>query len=139
MFDVASSQSGAVVSIATSNDENFPASTVIDGNDKTFWMTTGLYPQSFVITFPQTVEIKGMQLISFGIKYLVVEKSSSNHPIDFDPISEKTLTSDERKLQKSDISFNKTHSVRHIKITILSGYDSFASVHHVRVDGKAPR
>jgi hypothetical protein len=31
MFDVASSQSGAVVSIATSNDENFPASTVIDG------------------------------------------------------------------------------------------------------------
>jgi hypothetical protein len=53
-------------------------------------MTTGLYPQSFVVTFPQTVEIKGMQLISFGIKYLVVEKSSSSHPIDFDPISEKS-------------------------------------------------
>ena len=53
-------------------------------------MTTGLYPQSFVITFPQTVEVKGMLFISFGIKYLVVEKSSSNHPIDFDPIVEKS-------------------------------------------------
>ena len=31
MFDVASAQSGAVVTIATSNDENHPASTIIDG------------------------------------------------------------------------------------------------------------
>ena len=53
-------------------------------------MTTGLYPQSFVISFPQNVEVKGMQLISFGVKYLVVEKSSSTYPVEFDPIIEKS-------------------------------------------------
>jgi hypothetical protein len=59
-------------------------------NDGTFWMTTGLYPQSAVITFPQQVEIKGMQLLSLGVKYIVIEKSSSGHPVEFDLISEKS-------------------------------------------------
>lgn len=31
MFDVAAAQSGTVVSLATSNDEDHPASTIIDG------------------------------------------------------------------------------------------------------------
>jgi hypothetical protein len=31
MFDVASVQTGTIVSIATSNDENHPASNIIDG------------------------------------------------------------------------------------------------------------
>jgi hypothetical protein len=53
-------------------------------------MTTGLYPQSAVIKFPQQVEIKGMRLLSLGVKYLVIEKSSSGHAVEFDLISEKS-------------------------------------------------
>ncbi len=49
------------------------------------------------------------------------------------------LSNEERKLQKTDLQFNKTYTARHIKITIVSGYDSFASIHHVNIDGKAPR
>jgi heat shock protein beta-11 len=88
MFDLASSKTGAFVSCATSNDEDHPASNIIDGNDSTFWMTTGLYPQVVVITFPQQVEIKSIHIKCTGIKYCVLESSSKNHPTDFEPIAE---------------------------------------------------
>jgi hypothetical protein len=62
-MDFAASGSGTVVSIATCNDENHPASNIIDGDENTFWMTTGLYPQSFVITFPQIIEFRSLQVL----------------------------------------------------------------------------
>ncbi len=89
MIDVAAASTGAVVSIATSNDENHPASNIIDGDESTFWMTTGLFPQAFVISFPSMVEFRALQLRSTGVKYVVIEKSANNHPIDFEPIAEK--------------------------------------------------
>ena len=48
--------------------------------DQTFWMTTGLYPQSLIISFPQSVEVNGIQITGSGsnltgwfIKYLVLK------------------------------------------------------------------
>ena len=48
---------GAQVITATSSDENYPASNIIDGEDKTFWMTSGMFPQAFVVSFPQPISV----------------------------------------------------------------------------------
>ena len=55
-----------------SNDENHPASDSIDGNEKTFWMTTGLFPQTIVLTFPHTIDIRSIKLTAFGSKLIYV-------------------------------------------------------------------
>ena len=89
MLDVATTQAGAFISIATSNDENHPASNIIDANENTFWTTTGLYPQSFVVTFQQLTDFRAIQIVSSAIKHVVIEKSVNSHPIDFEPIAEK--------------------------------------------------
>ncbi len=36
--------------------------------DQTFWMTTGLYPQSLIISFPQSIEVKGIKITGSGSK-----------------------------------------------------------------------
>lgn len=65
MLDVPLVQSGALVSVALSNDEDHPASNVIDGNNKTFWMTTGLMPQAFTISFGQLVDVNEIKLTCY--------------------------------------------------------------------------
>lgn len=68
MLDMPLVQSGCFVSMATSNDENHPASNIIDGNEQTFWMTTGLFPQTVILTFPQNIEIKSVKVSGYGGK-----------------------------------------------------------------------
>lgn len=66
MIDMPLAQSGCYVSMATSNDEDYPASNVIDGNEQTFWMTTGLFPQTLILTFPNNSEIRTLKMNSYG-------------------------------------------------------------------------
>ena len=40
---------GAKIFTATSFDERHAPDTIIDGDDTTFWTTTGSYPQEFVV------------------------------------------------------------------------------------------
>ena len=71
-------------------------------------MTTGLYPQSLIISFPQSIEIKSIKLSGLGskisilylfgicflllcnqVRQVIIEKSSKSNPVDFEVISEK--------------------------------------------------
>jgi hypothetical protein len=45
---------------------NFLINDSILSSEQTFWMTTGLYPQSLVISFPQTVEVKSVKITGHG-------------------------------------------------------------------------
>lgn len=113
MQDTPLTQVGGFVSVAISNDEDHPASNVIDGNNHTFWVTTGLMPQSLTISFPQVMNVrnikitcfKGIQLCSLFtcksitlwififnlllVKNIVLEKSNRPQPTDFDVVDEK--------------------------------------------------
>ena len=71
MIDVPLVQSGCYVSMATSNDEDHPASNVIDGNEQTFWTTTGLFPQTLILTFPNSIEIKAVKMTCYGGNFLI--------------------------------------------------------------------
>lgn len=69
-------------------------------------MTTGLLPQSLIISFPQIVQIKEISLTSFKsnklliflklfilvfnlVRNLVIEKSIKSNPVDFEIVNEK--------------------------------------------------
>ena len=70
MYDMPLVKMGCFISMATSNDINHPASNVIDGENATFWMTTGLFPQVFILTFPSGVEIDTVRMSCFGGIYI---------------------------------------------------------------------
>lgn len=50
MSNQATPANASVIS-ATCSDDRHPGSCVLDGSDKTFWFTTGMFPQELVIAF----------------------------------------------------------------------------------------
>ncbi|TKS78907.1 Intraflagellar transport protein 25 -like protein Heat shock protein beta-11 [Collichthys lucidus] len=66
MFDSSLSSLGAKVVVASSGDENHPPENITDGNTNTFWMTTGMFPQEFIIRFAESTEISAVTVDSYN-------------------------------------------------------------------------
>lgn len=134
MEDVALSSAGARVSLATSSDERYPAESVTDGSSSTFWMSTGTFPQEFIITLADVTSIQSMRIECYNVRKLAVEHSISSEPINFEPLSEIELEHNESNLQTEDINV-KIVQAQHLRFIIRSAYDHFTSVHRVSVAG----
>ncbi|XP_065123049.2 intraflagellar transport protein 25 homolog [Paramisgurnus dabryanus] len=132
MLDAALSSYGAQVVLATSSDENYPPQNIIDGKTETFWISTGLFPQEFIIRFPDNMKIFTISIYSYNIKRLRVEKGTSEDADNFETIAETEFEHTESSLQTNDISVNVPNAT-HLRFLILSGYDHFVSVHKVSV------
>ncbi|CAF0728946.1 unnamed protein product [Brachionus calyciflorus] len=132
MSDTPLAELDAIVSIAISNDENHPASNVIDGKDTTMWMTTGLLPQSLTISFPKVVEIKQILITSCKVRNLIIERSIKSHPTDFETCAEKSYKDENKKLQVGQYDLGKGVEARHLKFIISEAYDSFIAVQHIK-------
>lgn len=136
MFDVALSSAGATIALATSFDENHPPENIIDGSLDTFWPTTGMFPQEFIITFSALMSIGNIKLLSSNVKALSIEKSTKTEALDFEPLVEKEYEHSEGQMQRDEIKIPVT-SACHLKFVIKSGFDHFVSIHNVSVDGTA--
>ncbi|XP_027708641.1 intraflagellar transport protein 25 homolog isoform X3 [Vombatus ursinus] len=62
MVDLCLASEGTEVILATSSDEKYPPENIIDGNSATFWATTGMFPQEFIICFHKHVKIEKLSL-----------------------------------------------------------------------------
>ncbi|CAB1321528.1 unnamed protein product [Coregonus sp. 'balchen'] len=131
MIDPALSSLGAQVVLAASNDENHPPKNIIDGNTATFWMSTGMFPQEFIIRFAESMKIAH---VTMHFKTLKIEKSISDDATDFEPISEKEFEHIEGHLQTNNIPLVGT-TATHLRFIVTSGYEHFISVHRVSVGG----
>ncbi|XP_013412156.1 intraflagellar transport protein 25 homolog isoform X3 [Lingula anatina] len=103
----------------------------------TFWVTTGLYPQEFVITFQALMNINTVRIQSFNVRKITVGRSVSNEPTEFELLREKDVESTDGQLQEEEIHCGGNLTAQHLKFTIQSGYDHFATIHQVHVDGNA--
>lgn len=134
MQDIGLSSSGAQIIMVSSQHENFPASNIIDGKSNTFWSTTGLYPQSFILALPNIATIENITVYSYNIKRLTAEKTSESEPVEFKPYAEIDLQATDGNLQK--VTFGKERNeARYIRFIIESGHDHFSAVYKVQVDG----
>ncbi|XP_073752821.1 intraflagellar transport protein 25 homolog isoform X4 [Callorhinus ursinus] len=112
-IDLCSSSEGTEVILATSSDEKHPPENIIDGNPETFWTTTGMFPQEFIICFHKHVRIERLVIQSY-----------------FD------LVHKEGQLQNEEIMTQDGHAT-HLRFIIISAFDHFASVHSVSAEGLA--
>ncbi|KAL0979766.1 hypothetical protein UPYG_G00189370 [Umbra pygmaea] len=133
MIDPALSSLGARVVLATSSDEIYPPENIIDGNTETFWISTGMFPQEFIICFAESMKISRLTMHCYNVKTFKLEKSISDDATDFEPISENELEHMEGHLQTSDIPLNEMNAT-HLRFIITSGHDHFISVHRISVE-----
>ncbi|MGH0124843.1 UNVERIFIED_CONTAM: hypothetical protein FKN15_036404 [Acipenser sinensis] len=143
MIDAALSSSGAQVVLATSSDENYPPENIIDGRTETFWISTGMFPQEFIIRFSNLVKVSVVTIQCYNVQNLSIEKSVSTDAADFEKVMEKGLRKEctsntlSTRLEVAIIHlyiFNGTRAT-HLRFVVKSGFDHFVSVHRVMVEG----
>ncbi|XP_006002611.1 intraflagellar transport protein 25 homolog [Latimeria chalumnae] len=134
MADVALSSAGSKVVLATSSDEKYPPENIIDGQPETFWTTTGMFPQEFIISFTNLVKIATVTVQSYNVQSLSIEKSVSTDPVNFEKCTEKHLEQSEGHIQTEEFALGGT-SARYMRFIIKSGFDHFVSIHRVIVEG----
>ncbi|XP_070261282.1 intraflagellar transport protein 25 homolog isoform X2 [Myotis yumanensis] len=101
--DLCLSSEGTEVILATSSDEKHPPENIIDGNPETFWTTTGMFPQEFIICFHKHVRIERLVIQSCFVRTLQIEKSTSKEPDSFEQWIERDLVHTEGQLQNEEI------------------------------------
>ena len=62
--DIATEAAGASVIMATCGDERHPPENIIEPKDGSFWVTTGLYPQEFVIKLGSTAQVNKVRTLT---------------------------------------------------------------------------
>lgn len=75
MFDIGLSSAGTSVSLVSSSDPKYPPENIIDGKSDTFWLTTGMYPQEFIVTFASAMTINNIKLKCHNVRRLSLQKS----------------------------------------------------------------
>ncbi|XP_068949062.1 intraflagellar transport protein 25 homolog isoform X2 [Petaurus breviceps papuanus] len=111
VVDLCLASEGTEVILATSSDEKYPPENIIDGNASTFWTTTGMFPQEFIICFHKHVKIERLSLQCY-----------------FD------LVHNEGQLQMEEFMFRDGYAT-HLRFIIKSAFDHFVSVHKVTIEG----
>ncbi|XP_024131059.1 intraflagellar transport protein 25 homolog isoform X1 [Oryzias melastigma] len=132
MIDSSFSSSGAKVVLASSSDESHPPENIVDGNMSTFWMSTGMFPQEFIIRFNEPTTVSAVTVDSYNVKNLKIEKNASQSASQFESVTEKEFEYTEGHLQTNAISLNPSSAI-HLRFIITSGYDHFVSVHKVSI------
>ncbi|XP_054689122.1 intraflagellar transport protein 25 homolog isoform X3 [Grus americana] len=148
------SSAGAAVVLATSSDEQHPAENVADGmvtdgkpqvgvlsfflhrSSETFWTTTGMFPQEFIIGFPKSVKISKVTVQCYLVRTLRIERSISKDPVDFEQCIEKDLQHTEGQLQMEEFPLPDFQAT-YLRFIIKSAFDHFVSVHRVMAEGTA--
>nr|XP_023405332.1 intraflagellar transport protein 25 homolog isoform X2 [Loxodonta africana] len=105
-------------------------------NPETFWTTTGIFPQEFIICFHKHVRIEKLVIQSYFVRTLRIEKSTSKEPVDFEQWIERDLVHTEGQLQNEEIMARDGYAT-YLRFIIVSAFDHFASVHSVSAEGIA--
>uniref|UniRef100_A0A8C2TLX4 Intraflagellar transport protein 25 homolog n=2 Tax=Coturnix japonica TaxID=93934 RepID=A0A8C2TLX4_COTJA len=130
------SAAGAALVMATSSDTEHPARNVADGSSDTFWTTTGMFPQEFIIGFPKRVTISKVGIQCYLVRSLRIERSVSKDPVDFKECVEKDLQHTEGQLQMEEFPLPDFQAT-YLRFIIKSAFDHFVSVHRVMAEGTA--
>ncbi|KAI9326123.1 hypothetical protein BDR26DRAFT_877953 [Obelidium mucronatum] len=129
--------------MVTSADPRFPAENMLDGTTKSFWVSTGLYPQEFIITLPTLYVIKKITIWSMKVAGWTISRTGSEKQFDFDEVySEDIEDTPDSTLQVTSftVSYSDVHraaAAKHIKFSIRKGYSDFVAVHRIAIQGEA--
>ena len=119
---------------STSLDSEHPPTNIVDNDETTFWMTTGLYPQEVVLQFKNPAQITRLTTITGKVKSMVVYAALDSEMTDWAEIDSTTLPGQPIK-QGETRQLNYQKTCYGIKIVITKGWGQFSAIYLVRVEG----
>ncbi|CEL95918.1 unnamed protein product [Vitrella brassicaformis CCMP3155] len=123
---------GLKVMMVSSMDDRHLPQMMTDGNERTFWISTGMYPQEILLELPQgqggAKPPRGIQISSTGIRVLQVEASTGPAPINFERLQDVELPNRSGGLQTETIAL-AGGSWRYLRLRVARGWSDFCSVH----------
>ena len=136
-MELADPAEGASVAVATAYDERFPCDTVIDGDPRTFWTTTGSYPHELVVQLGGTSSLETVQTVTTNVRGLVVEGCQGPSPSggSWDELysteledTDGELTIDNQQIMRATCDF--------VRVRIMSGWKENSTVHKISIRGR---
>mmetsp|Transcript_27831 Transcript_27831/g.58904 ORF Transcript_27831/g.58904 Transcript_27831/m.58904 type:complete len:135 (-) Transcript_27831:82-486(-) len=134
MPDLVSKKEGGKVLMVSSLDEEHPGDNIIDGNENSYWISTGLYPQEILIELGNPSKISTIRLATTNVKTIRIEGCYETTPVNFQTLVETEYPDKTGRLQQKDLPCNTSEPASFVKVLILSGWHDFCSVHKISVD-----
>eukprot|EP00419_Tripos_fusus_P003162 CAMPEP_0172679898 /NCGR_PEP_ID=MMETSP1074-20121228/16385_1 /TAXON_ID=2916 /ORGANISM="Ceratium fusus, Strain PA161109" /LENGTH=201 /DNA_ID=CAMNT_0013498141 /DNA_START=44 /DNA_END=649 /DNA_ORIENTATION=- len=142
MPDVAALNVGGRVFMVSSLDPAHPGENIIDGNEATYWISTGLYPQEILLWLSCATRVSCVRLASTRVRNVRFEGCQENEPVSFRTLAERRF----EDTHGGGLQVNELHCgsscgddgrpLEFIRVLILSGWDDFCTVHDIQVDGE---
>lgn len=138
MPDLASEKAGGKVFMVSSLDPAHPGENIIDGNDSTFWISTGLYPQEILLELGQSAKVSSVSLSSTRVRSILIEGwGQEDTQANCQMLAEGEMANTANgRLQKQEMQC-RNQEIEFLRLVILSGWDDFCTVHHIHVDGQS--
>lgn len=118
MSELANEFSGASVLSSSSYDMKHPPSSVIDGEYNTFWLTTGSFPQEIVIQLGELSQIKGVEVVSTGIRKIDLSKCEGSQANMWESIAEMEVSDSENDVQKISLQAPPRVTAQYLRIKV---------------------
>mmetsp|Transcript_11865 Transcript_11865/g.12230 ORF Transcript_11865/g.12230 Transcript_11865/m.12230 type:complete len:140 (+) Transcript_11865:69-488(+) len=139
MTELANEFSGASILSSSSYDLQHPPSSIIDGEYNTFWLTTGFFPQEIIVQLGEPSVIKGVEIVSCGIRRVELSKCESSQANMWESIVETESPETENEIQKISLQAPPRVTAQFLRIKILSGWMDCVTIYKVSVLGSAKR
>ena len=122
----------AEVIFTSSYDEKHPPEDIFDPSNKTFFSSTGMFPQEICIQFEPIKVVNRVTLTCYGVKKIAIH-SCENDSAHFTKQSEQQKIPNSNGLQSIKLELKKNPKVRVLKIEVLEGYEDFFTIHNVGI------
>ena len=146
-MELCSESMGASVFMSSSNDTYFPLCNLLkkdsrgmnlnvnkDNTSRNFFVTTGCFPQVFLIQLGERSTIHSIKTVTRNCKTLIIERCDKSVPTLFHKILDIDLDENDGNLQ---IKSNQLppNSAYFLRFRILSGWHEFVSIHSISIMG----
>ena len=116
------------VIFSSSYDEKNPPENIFDNSKKTFFSSTGMFPQEINIQFEPFKIVNSVSLSGYGIKKVAVHTCENDSAVKFIKQAEQNV-SNSQGLQSIKLDLKKSPRVKVLKLEILEGYEDFFTIH----------
>eukprot|EP01138_Halocafeteria_seosinensis_P014259 gb/GECG01014559.1/.p1 GENE.gb/GECG01014559.1/~~gb/GECG01014559.1/.p1 ORF type:complete len:141 (+),score=12.46 gb/GECG01014559.1/:1-423(+) len=135
-MDLAHVSRGASIFSSTSYDPEHDANNIIDGDESTFWATTGMYPQEAIIQLGHEGVLSEFRVVVRNAKEVHLCVCPSTSPTSWHNVSTLELENNHGGPQIETVELNKPQRASYVRIRIARGHTDFSSVHTLSAIGE---
>ncbi len=116
--ELASESSGALITAASSFDFKHPPSCIIDGDNRSFWVTTGVFPQEVIIQLGQASIIKTVDILTTGVQEIELAKADGVNANTWETISTHKSEDTEGEFQRISFRLSTKITASYLRLKV---------------------